>query len=365
MRRALLVLTLGVISSPTRYTVITMFRSAMRWFEAMMSLDGRLSGKEQSNRRVLWSVSVCLCIVCVYAYLVTGARGNPPLAMAGFILFVAPSSAIMLQCLCRLNITKRMMQVSVVLWAVAMGIVQIHNMGVALPPRWSVFVLVLDLVLLLQFSRSFSVCLVGIVLWVAFLNLDLCFRFGLVDLPGTSSREYRLERLRERYDCADPPCSTSLSMAVREVLATSFPLILDFLATRGFAEEAEKEQAAMARTIETVEAAAQLLAGYDVDTVAELLEAAEGRLPPAMHAALATSGAQPEAVPTRTSLSALFEDVCRLTTRGVSSVHTRSCPRTSESGEATTCVHRHSCVDVCVGGGTRGDAEGDPGHTMR
>ena len=75
-------------------------------------------------------------------------------------------------------------------------------------------------------------------------------------------------------------------MAVREVLATSFPLILDFLATRGFAEEAEKEQAAMARTIETVEAAAQLLAGYDVDTVAELLEAAEGRLPPAMHAAL-------------------------------------------------------------------------------
>eukprot|EP01061_Rhynchopus_euleeides_P046050 TRINITY_DN859_c0_g1_i10.p1 TRINITY_DN859_c0_g1~~TRINITY_DN859_c0_g1_i10.p1 ORF type:complete len:463 (+),score=152.88 TRINITY_DN859_c0_g1_i10:182-1390(+) len=44
----------------------------------------------------------------------------------------------------------------------------------------------------------------------------------------------------------------------------------------------------MGRTIETVEAIAQLLAGYDVDTVAEMLQEAEaeGRLPAAMHEAL-------------------------------------------------------------------------------
>eukprot|EP01061_Rhynchopus_euleeides_P047566 TRINITY_DN9590_c0_g3_i1.p3 TRINITY_DN9590_c0_g3~~TRINITY_DN9590_c0_g3_i1.p3 ORF type:complete len:141 (+),score=45.41 TRINITY_DN9590_c0_g3_i1:587-1009(+) len=74
--------------------------------------------------------------------------------------------------------------------------------------------------------------------------------------------------------------------AVTEIEVSLMVLLIDVAATRGFADSAER--AAMARTIETMGAIVQLLAGYDVNTVAEMLQeaGAEGRLPPAVHEAL-------------------------------------------------------------------------------
>ena len=61
---------------------------------------------------------------------------------------------------------------------------------------------------------------------------------------------------------------------------------MDFIVTRGFAREVLKEQTSMEQTINAVQEIASLLAGYDVEKVAELLEEHEHELPQGMTVAL-------------------------------------------------------------------------------
>ena len=71
------------------------------------------------------------------------------------------------------------------------------------------------------------------------------------------------------------------------MLLSSLALFLfDFIATRGFARTVLKEQATMQRTINAVQEIASLLAGYDVEQVAELLATHEHELPEGMTTAL-------------------------------------------------------------------------------
>ena len=113
------------------------------------------------------------------------------------------------------------------------------------------------------------------------------YRFGLFDLPGLPPYEGehgRRAAILEKADCEFLPCKTSFSAFGPFATLTVF--LVDFFVTRRFAQNVLKEQESMRRTISVVQEIASLLAGYDVEQVAEMLDVHGGDLPEGMTAAL-------------------------------------------------------------------------------
>ena len=88
----------------------------------------------------------------------------------------------------------------------------------------------------------------------------------------------------EKTDCEFLPCKTPFPPL--ELFLTMFVFLIDFFVTRRFAHNVLKEQESMRRTIRVVQEIASLLAGYDVEQVAEMLDVHGGDLPEGMTAAL-------------------------------------------------------------------------------
>ena len=153
---------------------------------------------------------------------------------------------------------------------------------------WPVFVLLIDMALLCRVPRNYAILLVVMcVTWLFTGEMESAYRFGIFDLPGTPSPEVRREALEKQHTCASPPCEMDLTVAVLRTLLVCSIFILDFLATRWFADRAEKEQRAMQETINIVQQIATSLAEYDVDTVSDILRR-NRNLPKDMHTALRT-----------------------------------------------------------------------------
>ena len=152
---------------------------------------------------------------------------------------------------------------------------------------WVSFVIVLDFLIVLQVDECYSTAVVCfVVFWVVLMGLEETERFGLFDLPGLPSQEGEHGRrayYRELTECENLPCASG-NLGRLGVPVGMF--VIDFIATRGFARNLLKEQESMERTINAVQEIASLLAGYDVEQVAELLKAHEGDLPEGMTEAL-------------------------------------------------------------------------------
>ena len=154
--------------------------------------------------------------------------------------------------------------------------------------EWPLIVIVVDLLLVMRVPQQYSTFVVcGTVAWFVLAGIEQGFRFGLFDIPGLLSQggdKGRRALLTELVDCETLPCPVEFPP---HGFATSIAVFLfDFFVTRGFAAAVRAEQESMERTIATVQEIASLLAGYDVEQVAELLQAHEDDLPEAMAAAL-------------------------------------------------------------------------------
>ena len=150
---------------------------------------------------------------------------------------------------------------------------------------WPMMVIFVDYILVLQLPTRYSTATVVCTLVYLFvIAAEELWRFGLFDMPGLMPQEHRRSYVDGLVDCDVLPCKQS--GAVKELVTAAAVFLLDFIATRGFARGLLKEQASMKRTIETVQDIASLLAGYDVEQVAELLEEHGGELPEGMTTAL-------------------------------------------------------------------------------
>eukprot|EP01061_Rhynchopus_euleeides_P009470 TRINITY_DN18662_c0_g1_i3.p1 TRINITY_DN18662_c0_g1~~TRINITY_DN18662_c0_g1_i3.p1 ORF type:complete len:621 (+),score=106.72 TRINITY_DN18662_c0_g1_i3:100-1863(+) len=259
----------------------------MGWFERVISMDGKLSGKERSNRRVLFVLSVVETMCALFYILASSSDELNALAVVGHSTFLISSVPMALACICRVHITPFMVSAFIGAYAVGIIVVDLNIRTMWGTSVWSAFVLLADLALVMRLGSRFAAGLVGTLgLWVVINFCEDVYRFGLFDVPGTASSEYRWKQIEQSSDCSTPPCPMGFNQAFLELFVSLIVLLVDFAATRGFAEEVEKEQAAMARTIETVEVVAQLLAGYDVDEVSKLLALTDGVLPSALHDAL-------------------------------------------------------------------------------
>ena len=260
----------------------------MQCLNGVLSLDGTLSRKKKELRTQFFIAACVAWWACVLAVVASfDSLTSIPLILAGTLMNMVTLSIAICAVLCRVPLTTRtvvgtlyMMTFGILMWDLGARTIFIE--------QWPLLVLIIDVLLVMQVPTRYSQGLVGfVVMWLLLLGVEESFRFGLFDIPGLAEQEGkygRLYYLKEKFDCETPPCPVPFPSPTLLTAISVFSI--DFIVTRGFAREVLKEQASMERTINAVQEIASLLAGYDVEKVAELLEEHEHELPEGMTVAL-------------------------------------------------------------------------------
>ena len=262
----------------------------MQYLNDALSLDGTLSRKERDKRTQLFAFASIGGVLVILGYLATIQlhvhhhiyRTGTMIGFSGCLLLVGAI-------LCKVRLTTPRVVGLLYFLAVAMFLWDLGSRAVS-NIQWPMFVLVIDLLLVMQVPTRYSLGLVVvIVIWLVFLSVEESFRFGLYDIPGMAKQEGDYGRLYYKnlhYSCDSPPCPQSFPPTTLVPAVAVF--VMDFIVTRGFASEVLKEQEAMERTINAVQEIASLLAKYDVEGVARMLAACGSELPEEMYETLQT-----------------------------------------------------------------------------
>ena len=257
----------------------------MRCLEGVLSLDGTLDARARRKQTLFFVI----CFVALFCTILAGFRAlvNPQgryFYVASYVLALTALLAGVVLVLCRAKLTTRIIVSFCYMTVVAVVGIDI-SVRAAERVAWPLLVLIVDVLLVMEVPAHYSMGVVCFTLVYFFVMcLEEVFRFGILDLPGSTSQEFRHELMANRINCTDYPCPSSDAVPRQMVAGTVF--VVDFIATRGFARAVLKEQESMERTINVVQEIASLLAGYDVEQVAELLKTHGGDLPEGMTEAL-------------------------------------------------------------------------------
>ena len=262
----------------------------MQCLNGVLSLDGTLSTKRKELRTQFFIFACAGWLATVFSLVTNFSEQKRHLIFsAGSIVVLLGLSTAICAVLCRVQLTTRV--VAGTLYMMACGILMWDLSGRAVTGEyWAAFVLIIDVLLVMQVPKVYSLGLVCvIVMWLVLLGLEESFRFGLFDLPGFPPLEGdygRLYYIEKKFNCEMPPCPVPFPSS-RLVTAVAV-FSIDFIVTRGFARQVLKEQASMERTINAVQEIASLLAKYDVEGVARMLAARGSELPEEMYETLQT-----------------------------------------------------------------------------
>ena len=257
-----------------------------KWLDAAFSLDGTLGKQEYLRRRMFFNFNLGMLVVSVmYSFVMSSVVFSLPLSGLVQVVYVVSSLLAIGVVLLKYKLTSFLIMLVVLGYAFAILLCDLMARALSYS-LWPYAVLLVDLMLVMKVPSSYSVVIVCVIIgWLVLMMFEESFRFGMLDMPGLWGPEKRREILYDKAACALPPCPTTPRTAsIVGVLVFG----IDFLATRGFARDVLKEQASMAQTINTVQEIASLLAGYDVEKVAELLEVHGADLPEGMLLALST-----------------------------------------------------------------------------
>ena len=260
----------------------------MKCLHGVLSLDGTLD-KKGTELRTHFFVFVCAGLVSsILTFIGTlPAELSYPVALIGTALVVLALSAGICAVLCRVPLTTRLVVGTLYITTSGVFLWDLNGRVIGMT-FWPTLVLAVDMLLVMQVPTRYSLGLVCvIVMWLFLLGVEESFRFGLFDIPGLPKQEGehgRVAMMNRYINCDAIPCARSFPSPV--MLSSVGVFMIDFIVTRGFARQVLKEQASMERTINTVQEIASLLARYDVEKVAELLEEHEHELPVGMTVAL-------------------------------------------------------------------------------
>ena len=281
------------IHTPLLYTEQRFVRiksPTMRCLNSALTIDGSLSADEVKKRTIM----LVFCVVSVVATLISSllhqARTHAQHRIVnelGSCIIVTTGCVAIVKVLCKQQLHTTF--VVGVLYFSGIGIfmwdLQARTYGI---PGWPLLIVVVDMLLVMQVPSRYSAGFVGAtVVWLFLMACEESFRFGLFDLPGLLPHEGEHSRralILEKADCEFLPCKTSFPPL--GFVSTLAVFLIDFFVTRRFAHNVLKEQESMIRTISVVQEIASLLAGYDVEQVAEMLDVHGGDLPEGMTAAL-------------------------------------------------------------------------------
>ena len=253
----------------------------------MLVLDGTLSKKELQKRKLFFVMNaIILAFTFFFNIIVLERLRQNPIAFIGQMVNLVTAGGAVLLVVFKVPLTNR--RVVCVAYGYALGVFAgdlAARAGVS-EAVWPMLVLLVDFMLVMQVGARYCFGLVCFtVAWLVLMAMEERLRFGLFDIPGTVAEDIRWSRLQKTVDCQVPPCERD---GVSWMVLSIQVFVVDFVATRGFAREILKEQECMQRTISAVQEIASLLAGYDVEQVAVLLETHEGALPSEMTLALRT-----------------------------------------------------------------------------
>ena len=262
----------------------------MRCLNSALTIDGSLSADEVKKRTTMFAFCVYAAVLTVVFSLLQEQKNGIQDRLVhevGSCIFVTAASVVIVKVLC-----KQQLHTTFVV-----GIMYLFVIGICLWDldartneylTWPILILLVDMLLVMQVPSRYSVWFVGAtVVWLLLMACEESFRFGLFDLPGLLPYEGEHSRRAaaiEKADCEFLPCKTPFPP--HGSLSSLAVFLIDFFVTRRFARNVLKEQESMRRTISVVQEIASLLAGYDVEQVAEMLDVHGGDLPEGMTAAL-------------------------------------------------------------------------------
>ena len=256
----------------------------MGCLDAVLSLDGTLDKRQRQKRTLFLVLNIAGLILQTLGSLEAYAvpRGRYFFYISSIITSCASLCAIVLV-LCKFKVTTTSIMILAYIYSVSTFSADLTARAAG-NTSWPVLVLVVDFVLVMEVPAHHSMGIVSVaVVYFVIMSVEEAFRFGILDIPGIMPQEERLHYMEETYQCTELPCpNNSANYQVAAVIV----FVTDFIATRGFARGLLKEQESMQTTINTVQEIASLLAGYDVEQVAELLKAHGGDLPEGMTEAL-------------------------------------------------------------------------------
>ena len=260
----------------------------MRCLNSALTIDGSLSADEVKKRTIMFAFCVASTVASLFTYVVYGYYGHGRnLNMIGVIAFNIGCWIVVGKVLCKQHLHTRFVVGMLYLFGICMFAWDLDTRALSYS-GWPLLIVVVDLLLVMQVAARYSAGFVAmIVVWLLLMACEESFRFGLFDLPGLTPQEgehSRREKFRSETDCEFLPCKKSFPPTALTSTITVF--LIDFFVTRRFAHNLLKEQESMRRTISVVQEIASLLAGYDVEQVAEMLDVHGGDLPEGMTAAL-------------------------------------------------------------------------------
>eukprot|EP01063_Lacrimia_lanifica_P010974 TRINITY_DN1774_c0_g2_i1.p1 TRINITY_DN1774_c0_g2~~TRINITY_DN1774_c0_g2_i1.p1 ORF type:complete len:622 (+),score=127.23 TRINITY_DN1774_c0_g2_i1:76-1941(+) len=151
---------------------------------------------------------------------------------------------------------------------------------------WPLFVILVDVLLVIDAPRYLTKWVVGIVVvWLLIMEIEISTRtLGMFDVYDSDSYDDR----RKVCDCEKPPCAQHKPVAMWVIsLAPLYSVfLLDFFLTRGFADKVLAEKSKMAAAVQAAEDIARSLAGFDLEAASACLAHAEGDLPDDLCASL-------------------------------------------------------------------------------
>ena len=256
----------------------------MRFLKNAFSLDGTLDVKATQKRATFFYMNLfIMCTVSLGSLPnLVDTRGRYFL-VSSLMVSLCGSAFIVVGILCKCKLTtKRIIIVSFIYGASVLTTDMTSRC--AGDANWQLMVLVVDMLLIMQVPAKYSMGLACFtVVYMIVMAVEEGYRFGLLDMPGLMPQEERWSRISDTVSCTVFPCKKN---GMDYLLSAIMVFVMDFIATRGFAHGIMKEQASMERTISVVQEIASLLARYDVEQVASLLQVHGSTLPEEMVAAL-------------------------------------------------------------------------------
>ena len=260
----------------------------MRCLNSALTIDGSLSADEVKKRTIMFVFCVVGIVVSSFKYSIHGDYGQGRIIkMIGMGVLNVGCWIVVGKVLCKQQLHTRFVVGMLYLFGIGFFIWDLDARALSYS-GWPILILIVDLLLVMQVAARYSAGFVAmIVVWLLLTACEESFRFGLLDLPGLPPYEgehSRREKFRIETDCEFLPCKTPFPPQIS--LSAIAVFLVDFFVTRRFAHDVLKEQESMRRTISVVQEIASLLAGYDVEQVAEMLDVHGGDLPEGMTAAL-------------------------------------------------------------------------------
>ena len=200
------------------------------------------------------------------------------------MIFTAISAASFLYLLIRRKVTMSYIQVVVALLTMDIMAVEVQFRVTSLT-MWALFIVVVDSLLIMRVPNKMASALVGFFfVFLMVVHTEDWQRFGLYDLPGLGSYETR----KSYTDCAKPPCARTFTKTIPVAVMQLLVFVFDFLVTRGFADQVEREKERIEASVEAARNIASSLALFDLEAARSFLESNGDDLPPDLLASLNT-----------------------------------------------------------------------------